>query len=277
MFARLWPDLRWLVAGFVLLFLFRLGYGYVYPYGDGAPAPMAPLNEIASAKRNYASEKRSAAPSLPVGDQKYEKVASMSATSNDFAEDEGRIRSLVPKHKALLQFEQSSGLAGHRHLDVAIGVPPASFDSMVLDLRRIGRLQAIRVDKTDKTNEYRELQAKRISLETTRDSLRKLRAAGGGNIAELMNLENRLLEIETEIQGTGVKLGDFDAENEFCTVKFSLYESGAARGISLLTRIKVAFEWTVQYYAVLMFITALAAGAAWCVAQLRRRGEQSGQ
>jgi hypothetical protein len=262
MLRRLWSGFRWVIAGFVVLFLFRLGYGYAYPNGDGL-LEAGSLREFTFARKNYASEKKMAAASMSV-DQKYEKVASLSAHSDEYSEDERRLRALVPKHKALLQFEQSAGLSGRRTLDVAIGVPPAAFDAMVLDLRRIGRLQAIRVDKSDKTNEYRELQARRVSIEKTRDSLAKLRAAGGGRIEELLQLENRLLEIETQIQETGVRLGDFDSENEFCTVKFSLSEAGA-RTISLLTRLKVAFEWTAKYSALLMFVAAMGMAAVWMI------------
>ena len=39
-----------------------------------------------------------------------------------------------------------------------------------------------------------------------------------------MGLENRILEIEQQLQGLGVSLGNFDDENEFCTVHFSLLE-----------------------------------------------------
>jgi hypothetical protein len=54
-------------------------------------------------------------------------------------------------------------------------------------------------------------------------------------------------------------LGDFDEENEFCTVKFSLNE-GKERNINILQRLKVALEWTVPIYLGIMttifFITA---------------------
>ena len=39
-------------------------------------------------------------------------------------------------------------------------------------------------------------------------------------------MENKILEVEESIQKLGVKLGEFDTENEFCTIKFSLSESG---------------------------------------------------
>lgn len=83
----------------------------------------------------------------------------------------------------------------------------------------------------------------------------------GGKIDEYMGLENRILEIEQQLQGLGVSLGDFDDENEFCTVQFSLLEGKELR-IGVMQRIKVALEWTVKIYlrimTTLFFLTLFA-------------------
>lgn len=78
--------------------------------------------------------------------------------------------------------------------------------------------------------------------------------AKGGRIDEYMQLENRILDIEQQLQELEVSLGNFDEENEFCTVKFSLSE-GKIDNIGLIQRIKVALEWTIKTY--LMLMTAL--------------------
>ena len=255
-----------LLLGFTSLFLLRLAYGYAYA---GETAASGILRDFTFSRKNYFSEKAAAASSS--ADQKYEKVASVSTHTGAFAGDEAALRALVPRHHALIQFEQSSGLAGARHLDLAIGVPPAGFDAMVAAASRIGRLEAIRIDKADKTNEYRGLKAKRLSLEKTRDSLARLKATGGGRIEELMHLENRLLEIESEIQTLGVQLGDYDTENEFCTVKVTLREQPGPGGIAFLTRVKVALEWTIKYYALLVFIAAVGTGTLWLLLRIITR------
>ena len=74
-----------------------------------------------------------------------------------------------------------------------------------------------------------------------------------GQIGDYILLHDKILEIETHLQELGVELGNFDAENEFCTIKFSLYEGAADQKISFLYRVKVAAEWTIKYYAVLVF------------------------
>ena len=69
------------------------------------------------------------------------------------------------------------------------------------------------------------------------------------------------MEIEQQLQELGVSLGDFDDENEFCTVQFSLLE-GKEIKISFIYRVKVALEWTIKFYlriiAILFFLTFFA-------------------
>jgi uncharacterized protein DUF4349 len=255
---RIKKGLFYLVAGFVALFAVRLGYGYLAPASQQiSPGSLSEaLITTIGGRDNYASEKLKiqkgeGAESHSI-DQKYEKVASVASKTGAFEDDEKKVRELTSKYNALIQFEQSSGLPGRRRVDVAIGVPPDRFDPMVSELKLVGELSSIRIDKTDKTNEYKELKAKRASLEKTRDALVALKSKGG-NIEEFTNLENRILEIEQEIQTGGVTLGDYDEENEFCTVKLSLEEKGAAKaGISFRHRVTVALAWTIRYYSLLL-------------------------
>ena len=133
-----------------------------------------------------------------------------------------------------------------------IGVNPNSFDSFYVATQKIGTIRAKEITKFDKTNEYRKLNAKKISLETTLSSLNELKSKAG-QIGDFVTLHDKILEIETQLQELGVELGDFDTENEFCTVRFSLYEGATEKKISAFKRIKIALEWAVHYYAILVF------------------------
>jgi hypothetical protein len=253
-----------LVLMFLVLFIFRLTYGYTKKYND-TPKQTHFFENISNSKRNYASKKyklksnQGNQTSIKV-DQKYEKIAEIKTKSSTFKQEEKIARNKIEKFNALIQFEQKSGNKGSQKLNLVIGVPPENFDSLYLQLIKIGGLQAKQITKKDKTNEYKELNAKKKSLEKTRASLIELKSKGG-KIDEYMDLENRILEIEQQLQGLGVSLGDFDDENEFCTVQFSLLE-GKEIKIGLMTRLKVAFEWTVNMYLKLMstlfFITLFA-------------------
>jgi len=252
---KLRKPIALLTIGFVILFLFRLAYGYetvadVLP----SPPPLLQSETALEVRKNYASKKyqiNTGANAVRM-DQKYEKIADIQTLSTQFDEEEELIRKQVEQYDALVQFENKNGNNGYRNLNMVIGVPPENFDAIYTQLIKIGKVQAKQITKKDKTNEYKELNAKKASLEKIRESLIDLKSKGG-RIDEYMQLENRILEIEQQLQDLGVSLGNFDDENEFCTVKFTLME-GKEISISLLQRIKVALEWTTQYYLMLMAV-----------------------
>jgi len=239
---------------FFILFLFRLIYGYTKKF-DTISNQTPFFESISNAKKNYASKeynlKSNIGQTAPVKvDQKYEKIAEIRSKSSKFENEEKLVRNKIERFNALIQFEQKSGNKGTRKLNLLIGVPPENFDSLYTQLIKIGIIQAKQITKKDKTNEYKELNAKKESLEKIRTSLIDLKSKGG-KIEEYMDLENRILEIEQQLQNLGVSLGDFDDQNEFCTVQFSLLE-GKKIKIGFMQRVKVALEWTVKIYLKIM-------------------------
>lgn len=271
-------------AGFLALFLIRFGFGYIA--GESSPRFILQDQsnfgggwEFASDIKNYASLKRkiSSMASPPVGgapqtgDQKYEKVANIGLKSAEFEKEEERIRQLIGEKDALIQFEQRQGLKGARSLRLAVGVDPKFFDAFVEKVQTFGELTRLTIDKADKTNEYRDLQAKRRALEKTREALTALKQRDG-EMRALIELEQQILSLEQQIQGLGVSLGDFDTENEFVTVKLMLAESKIV-STSVHPLIVLAFEsftWVLFYYPMLWLGIAACAVSVFIGAHLLR-------
>ena len=251
--AKVLQGLAWLGLAFVVLASLRFGWGFltVPDSGPGIEADTTSFDPSSSFNRkNYASEKsRSSragdAPEVQARGDKYEKIGTVGLRSSAFEQDERRLRDAVEARSGIIQFEQSSGLTGHRRVQLAVGVPPEQFDALVALVKGIGTLGSIRVDKTDKTSEYRSLRAQKASLEKALGALHQL-ATEGGQIEQKLAVQARLLELEKEAQELGVAVGEFDDENELCTVKASLVEEVALKAPSLLHRAKVALAWTVH-------------------------------
>lgn len=255
---------------FLVVFAGRLAYGY-YTTPDvvhtrSTRDRVPDIEEsFASAKRNYASDRvvkggaPSAAPGVPAFpavDQKYEKIATVTSATKSFDHDVRAIREKAREYGAVIQYEQSRGGANRRSriLQLLIGVQPRSFDAFCKAVQAIGRVESIEVVKTDKTNEYLNLRAQRESLQSTLDALNGLKRMNG-NVEAFVNLQYRVLEIEQQLQALGVSLGDFDEVNEFCTVRLTLYEDHDIRvnPPDLITRLMIAFKWSVKYYLAMTF------------------------
>ena len=277
----------WLLTGlFCVMFLLRLGYSYSSrsrvqnTYTDGVSGSF--FDNQSELRKNYASESKNAEPAAaPAGGnanaaQKYEKTASLQARTDNFSDDEKRLREISRNFDAIIQYEQRSGNPGHRVLHLMIGVRPESFDSFYVVAQQIGKVYANTVTKVDKTTEFRELNAKKASLEKALASLTDLKNRAG-SISDLVGLHDKILEIERQMQELGVELGNFSAENEFCTVRFSLHERAATRTISFLGRVFDAFVWTAQYYLLVLLGLALVLVVAWLLTVVASRLEGFGK
>ena len=266
---RLLRTIGILLIGFFVLFIFRFIYGYSTGLSEVQEEYFSDFfSSLEEVKHNYASDRYkfkkfeqsgAAGQSQPHEfdvSQKYEKTATVKSKSSDFEADEKRLRAHIKKQNGIIQYEENAGKRGNRSLHLLIGIPPASFDSSYTEMLKIGNIRSKEITKIDKTNEFKNLNAKKASLEITRQALLDIKKQSG-RIEEYINLQNRILEIEQELQDLGVLLGDFDEENEFCTIRFSLLE-GREIKVSMLHRIKVAFEWTAQYYLSFIAIAAAA-------------------
>ncbi len=259
--TRFWRISKWFGGLFILLFIFRLVYGYVATdtntgndYSDNF------FSSIDNLRKNYASEKIAMkggdvqVASNIASNQKYEKTASMKLKTSEFDNDEKQLKAKSKSFNAVIQYEQNLGQKGNRQIHLLIGVNPNLFDSLYFELKKIGVLRSTEITKVDKTNEYRQLNAKKASIEKTLQSLNDLKAKGG-QIADFVALNDKILEIEEKAQELGVELGNFDTENEFCTIKLSMYEGATEKNISFIHRVKVALEWTIKYFAIIAVTT----------------------
>ena len=261
-FSKFWKIGFIFLGVFVAMFGFRLWYGYNYTetYSTTNVHPENFFNSISNMRKNYATEKfkvvsQNNVPSA-ITSQKYEKTASIKSQSSQFVNDEKLIKSKTASFKAVIQYEQNLGQEGDRQIHLLVGVNPELFDSLYHELIKIGIIYENVITKVDKTNEYRELNAKKASIEKMLKNLNELKSKGGA-ITDFVALNEKILEIEERAQELGVELGNFDTENEFCTIKLSLYEGQETKSISLAHRIKVALEWTLKYFSLLLIAVLL--------------------
>ena len=119
----------WLIAIFVLLFIFRFIYGYTKHIGSETNQTEF-FDNISNSRKNYASKKyevNTSQQSAVKVDQKYEKIAEIKTKSSKFEEEEKLARTEIETFNAIIQFEQKSGNKGARRLNLLIGVPPEKF------------------------------------------------------------------------------------------------------------------------------------------------------
>ena len=232
---------------FLALFAFRIGFA---PRSPGHDPGSGQWQSVEVARKNYATTKLPAGPHA--GDsQKYEKVATLTKLTDDYEVDRKRIDSLVAAHAGIVQIESATGLVGHRMRFLGIGVPPDRFDAFITAVTAVGKSAQVEIVKIDRTNEYLQLRAKRTTLEKAVAGIEAIKGATGGSVNERLNAQNKQTEIEQRLQELAVSMGEFDAQNELCTVKLTLREMRAAAPGAWSGRIADALVWTSIRYALL--------------------------
>jgi hypothetical protein len=210
------------------------------------------MAEAKIAYSNVATLQMARLDSAAVLDQKYEKVANLAASTTRFEADETRLRAYIREKSLLIQAEETRSKEPSRELHMTLGVPPGLFEEAIAQLRTMGKLEDIEVTKTDKTNEYLELNAQRLSFTQTRDALAAMKSKGG-RVEEMIRLEQELLNLEQKIQGLGVQLGKFDKVNEFCTVRYKLVEASPAEtGPGAFYHFVEALQWAGPVYLIVL-------------------------
>jgi hypothetical protein len=184
----------------------------------------------------------------------YEKTAELSAGSTAFGEDEARTRNAIGTHKAVIFSEKSTGIVPERSLALGISVHPDRFDALLQEISHIGQLSAINVQQHDRTGEFRRLHAQRQSLKKHQEAIVKLLANSMLSVEEALKLEQKVLEIEKEMQPLGAQLGDFLGQEPSYNLLLTLQEqvpgSRHDRSYTFARRLGTGFYWAIGWWLV---------------------------
>jgi hypothetical protein len=271
-----------LIAALLLgsaLFAGTVGLRYVAltPAGPGLVGAMQEAAGFNLSRKNYASEKLGGGGgggiSQAAESQKYEKIATIGLSTSSFTDHRTALDRLITSNGAQVQLERLQGLEGNRILNLGIGVPPERFDAFIAEARKLGRETSLTVVKNDKTNDYLKLRARRATLEKTRTQLETLQSAGG-SVDERLKVQQQLSELEDKIQEMGVSLGEFDMQNELCTVKLTLAEARVAAPPPVMRKLQRAVAGAIPDFAFLTFGLLAFTGAFWFAAALFKFGRR---
>ena len=242
-----------LLALYAAIFAARLAYEIVTYEDSGSSYRYNPLSNsyadyetrstsnFASFRKEYAVDMSG---SVQVLEQKYEQVATVSAKTVSFDEDLNNLNKAVEQAQAVVQKEYSQGLPGNRTVTQVIGVKPQYFESCLEAVKNVGTLVSSTLQKNDKTYEYRQMLAQKQELEKRLESYQALREHNG-SINEMLNLEDKIIDVESMLLQQAVDLGEYSDDNALCTINFTLNEGNVMNVGNIVWS---AFTWASACY-----------------------------
>lgn len=263
------------------------GMGASYP----PPTPMPILfsdsdKEYSRSNANYANNLKQIGlveTSLPLvldgpGVEKIrilEKRATMVETATDFATKEAEVRASIEEYSATVFNEKSSGIEPDRKVTLEIGVNPDHFKSLVDKLSKITHLSSISVEQKDRTSEFRKLFAQRQSLKKYLEAITKLRDAKNMTFEDSLKLEQKIQDLEKELENLTVQFGDLLGKESYYHVHLTLveYQPGDSRDTTytIPKRLFNAFWWAIIWWFGVAFVAALIAATAVSIVVLRQK------
>jgi hypothetical protein len=209
----------------------------------------------------------------------HEKSARIATSAVSFEADEAEVRAAIEEQRALVINETSGGREPERRLTLEIGVHPDKYDALVDRLGRIGRLESVSVQQQDRTNEFRQLYARRQSLKKQLESVRKLLARDHPTIDDSLKVEQKIHDLERELRSVSVQLGDLVGKESFYHVYLTLVEhlpgAGPGRASFLVRRTARAFLWATAWWCVAAVVLGASGGAYVSARTLLRAGEST--
>jgi Domain of unknown function (DUF4349) len=196
--------------------------------------------------------------------QVYEKNAQLALATAAFDDDLARIRKAVADDQAVVFNEKNGGIAPERRITVEIGVHPDKFDALVAKLRGTGRLESISVQQRDRTGEFRRLSGQRQALKKYLQSVLKLRDVKAPSIDDALKLEQKIQDIEKELQNLGAQLGDLLGKESYYNIYVTLFEyqpgSGLDSTYTWQKRLFHSWAWAVCWWLGVVFTIGLVGG-----------------
>lgn len=204
----------------------------------------------------------------------FEKSAQLTSATPSFDDHQARIRAALTASSAVIFNDKLAGIAPQRRCTLEVGVDPNKFDALVAELQSIGHLESLTIQQRDRTGEFRRLHAQRQSTKSHLESVAKLRAAKNPSIDDALKLEQKIQDIEKELQGLGVQLGELLGKESFYHVSLTLveYQPGDRldREFTPSQRVFQGFLWALPWWFALVLAVGVFAGTYMSVVTLWR-------
>lgn len=195
--------------------------------------------------------------------QVYEKMAQLGLATTTFEEDQTRVRTAITTHHATILRENNSGLTPERRLNLEIAVRPEEFETLLEQLQHIGRLQSINTQLRDRTSEFRRLHAQHQSLKKHLETIQRMRGKPT-SIDDELRLEQRIQDIEKELQSLSGQLGNFLDKESFYQINVMLFEYQPGSSLDptyrVPQRLAHAFLWALAWWLAGAVVVVMLAG-----------------
>lgn len=150
---------------------------------------------------------------------------------------------------------------------VSLRMAPADLDKLLEFAAQQGKITRHSTKAEDKTTDVVDLEAKLKNQTEFRDNLRKMMAKPGVNVADLLQIQEKLAEAQAELDSEAArrKVLANETEKVWVGIEFRAERNGSSRGVFAPINEALRVSGTVLADSVAVLITAVAAIIPWLI------------
>lgn len=191
---------------------------------SGAPGEFAP--SAAAKPQGGRAEASIPQPSGPM----IVRTASVTIVTKEFDATRAAMERLVRQHGGYLANLNVSGQSGTgRALTATLRAPADRLDSLLAELKRLGRVEAESQAGEEITQQYVDLAARLKNARVTEQRLAQILAQRTGKVADVLEVEREIARVRGEIERMDAQRKTMENQVSFATVKFELREEYQAQ------------------------------------------------
>jgi hypothetical protein len=198
------------------------------------------------AANSFSGNGQLAGDQLAAGAPMIARTVSLSVVVKDFAASRSSLDSILARHHGYsAQLNVSTPENDARHLQASLRIPSAELSFAVADLKAVGRVENESQSGEEVTQQHTDLL---IRLKNSRETERRLRTIlqqRTGNVAEVLQVEEEIARVRTEIESAEAQQKALEHRVDFVSVDLQLTEEYKAQlnapAASVPTRMHNAF------------------------------------
>ncbi len=237
------------VAAFAVASIFVLSFGFNFLMNSTKLSSKAPLSAKSAA--NYSSEAstggKEAEPKLKNSvysslnqanrgldsgyERKITKDATISIEMNSVDEGYNKILNISKQYNGYIEStSENTSESGQKTVNIVLKIPADDFEYAISNIKSLGDVKMIRINSSDITEQYYDVQTRIKNLEIQEESLQNLMKKAS-NISDILQIEDKLNDVQTQIDSYKSQIKLWDSMTNMSTINLTFLSAVPQAGI----------------------------------------------
>lgn len=154
-------------------------------------------------------------------ERKITKDAVISIETNSVDEGYDKILNISKQYNGYIEStSENTSENGQKTINIVLKIPADDFEYAISNIKSLGHVKTIRINSSDITEQYYDVQARIKNLEIQEESLQSLMKKAS-NISDILQIEDKLNDVQTQIDSYKSQIKLWDSMTNMSTINLT--------------------------------------------------------